>query len=251
MNEGLPPVPPALARPRAPEGPMTALGDRLRALRSDPRVGAVAVVAVALAAGAFWFRSATATPAASTPTGASTSSTVAAGSGTQAQPPAAGASAVGAGGATTVPVAVVVHVAGAVSRPGVVTLPAGSRVIDAVDAAGGGLPDADLDRLNLAAILADGERILVSRVGDPPTVGDAGSGAAPQGGAAAVPTGPIDLNSATQAELEELPGIGPTLASAIITERTRRGGYTDVAQLQQVPGIGESRYAQIRDLVTV
>lgn len=263
MNEGLPPVPPALPRPRAPEGPIPALGDRLRALRADPRVGAVAVVAVALAAGAFWFRSATATPATSASsassvssvssmsTAASTAATGGAASGAQVQPLATGATSVTAGGSSTVPVAVVVHVAGAVNRPGVVTLPSGSRVVDAVDAAGGGLPDADLDRLNLAALLADGERILVARVGDPPTTGNAGGGVTPQGGVTAVPAGPIDLNAATQADLEELPGIGPTLAAAIITERTRRGGYTDVAQLQQVPGIGEGRYAQIRDLVTV
>lgn len=260
MSEGLPAVPPALPRPRAPEGPIPALLDRLRALRSDPKVGAAAVVALALAAGAFWFRSATATPATtgssvssgpSTSVAASTAPVGDAESGAQVQSPADGAGPVTAGTSSSIPVAVVVHVAGAVKRPGVVTLPSGSRVVDAVDAAGGALPGADLDRLNLAALLADGERILVSRVGDPPAEGDMGGGVTPQGGATAAPVGPIDLNAATQADLEELPGIGPTLAAAIITERTRRGGYTDIAQLQQVPGIGEVRYAQIRDLVTL
>ncbi len=249
MHEGLPPVPPVLPRPPAQEGQMTALADRLRSLRGDPRVGAVAVVAVALAAGAFWFRSATVTGA--TGGGAAAASSTAPGAG----PASSSSTPIGAAPAgvvtTTAPVVVVVHVAGAVNRPGVVTLPAGSRVVDAIDAAGGGLVGADLDRLNLAALLVDGARVLVSRVGDPPTPTDAVSGVAPQGDTTEAAVGPLDLNAATQDDLEELPGIGPTLASAILAERSRRGGFTDGAQLQQVPGFGESRYAQIRDLVAV
>ena len=240
-------------RPLAAAGILPALADRLRALRGDPRVGAVAVIAVALAAGAFWFRSATATPSASVPTSIGGGEVAAAGPAAALDPTAATAAA--GATTTTVPAQVVVHVAGAVRRPGVVTLPAGSRVVDAIDAAGGGLADSDLDRLNLAALLADAQRILVARVGDPPTEPDPGSGVTPEGGATGAdgtaPDGPLDLNAATSAELEELPGIGPTLAAAIIEERDRRGGFTDVAQLQQVSGIGERRFAQIRDLVTV
>ncbi|MCZ7534525.1 MAG: ComEA family DNA-binding protein [Acidimicrobiia bacterium] len=244
MPDGYPSSPMLPPRPGLPDGRLADLGDRLRALRGDPRLGAVAVVAVALAAGAFWFRSATATP-----TGQGTSEQETAETTTSAVEV---ASASAPGPTTqTAPIAVVVHVAGAVRRPGVATLPTGSRVVDAIDAAGGGLRDADLDRLNLAAPLVDGEKVLVARVGDPPTpvsmTASGGSGT----GTATEPSAPLDLNAATQAELEELPGIGPTLAAAIIDERDRRGGFTDVAQLQQVSGIGESRYAQIRDLVAV
>ena len=252
-------------RPIAPSGPLYELADRLRALRGDPRVGAVAVVAVALAAGAFWFRSATAAPS----TGAAR-----AGGGSSGAPAVVVASSTGATAtvarsapapsSTTLPVSVVVHVAGAVRRPGVVTLPAGSRVVDAIAAAGGGVHEADLDRLNLAAPLADGQRVLVARVGDPPDTFYSGAGEGQQGGSPAgsaggsaapppdsAPSGPLDLNMATQAELEALPGIGPSLASAIIEERTHRGGYTDLSQLQQVPGIGERRFAQLRGLVSL
>jgi comEA protein len=151
---------------------------------------------------------------------------------------------------TTTRPPVLVHVAGAVARPGLVEVPAGARVADALAAAGGGLPEADLDRLNLAAKVADGQRIPVARVGEPAPVGpvgDGGAGGGDPGGA----TGPIDLNSATEAQLDTLPGIGPTLAGAIIRERERRGGFTSVDQLQDVRGIGEKRFADLRPLVTV
>jgi competence protein ComEA len=151
---------------------------------------------------------------------------------------------------------VVVHVAGAVARPGVVELASGSRVIDAVEAAGGGLPDADLDRLNLAAKIVDGQRVLVQRVGDPPAT--EGSGSATPGGAGssgATPGssmgGPLNLNTATLDQLDELPGIGPSLGAAIIAERDRRGGFKSVNELRDVRGIGEKRFADLRDLVTV
>jgi len=144
---------------------------------------------------------------------------------------------------------VVVHVAGAVVTPGVVTLAAGSRVIDAVEAAGGALPSADLDRLNLAAKVVDGQRVLVQHVGDPPAAAD--PSAAGGDGTGAPASGPLDLNAATQAQLEALPGIGPSLAQAIIAERTRKGGFRSVNELQQVHGIGERRFAELKTLVTV
>jgi competence protein ComEA len=101
--------------------------------------------------------------------------------------------------------------------------------------------------LNLAAKLVDGQRILVTRVGQAAPVGDpAGAGAADPGSGAL-----IDLNNATSAQLETLPGIGPSLAGAIIAERDRRGGFRSVNELREVRGIGEKRFADLRDLVMV
>jgi competence protein ComEA len=144
---------------------------------------------------------------------------------------------------------VVVHVAGAVARPGVLLMPEGARVIDAVEGAGGATADADLDRLNLAAVLADGQRIVVLAVGAPG--GPGASGVGDPGGTATDPAGLLDLNLATAAQLEALPGIGPVLAAAILAERDRRGGFRSVNELREVRGIGEVRFADLRDLVTV
>lgn len=138
------------------------------------------------------------------------------------------------------PADVTVHVGGEVRSPGVHTLPAGSRVADAVEAAGGALPGADTDLLNLARPLVDGEQVLV---GVPPPPG-AGPEAA---GAAAV----LDLNTATARQLEELPGIGPVMAERIIAHRTEKGPFTSVEQLREVSGIGDRRFADISGLVHV
>jgi competence protein ComEA len=145
---------------------------------------------------------------------------------------------------------IVVHIAGAVTRPGVVELAAGARVIDAIEAVGGALPDGDLDRLNLAATLADGQRVYVGRPGvaDPGAAVSGTTGADP---AAAAPGGKLNLNTATQAELEELPGLGPAFAQAILAERQRRGGFTSVNDLRSVRGIGDKRFADLAPLVTV
>jgi len=145
-----------------------------------------------------------------------------------------------------------VHVAGAVVRPGVVELPPGSRVIDAVEAAGGARPEADLDRLNLAAPLADGQRVAVAKVGEPPPVLDPGAAATgASAGGSAGSGGPLDLNTATQQQLEELPGVGPVLARSIISERERRGGFRRVEDLRSVRGIGDQRFSDLKALVTV
>jgi competence protein ComEA len=147
---------------------------------------------------------------------------------------------------------VVIHVAGAVARPGVVELAVGARVIDAIEAAGGGLPEADLDRLNLAAKLADGQRVLVQRVGDPAPTDPAGTGASGSSATPGAPTGGLlNLNTATLDQLDTLPGIGPTLAAAILAERDQRGGFKSVNELRDVRGIGEKRFADLRDLVAV
>lgn len=140
--------------------------------------------------------------------------------------------------------AVVVAVHGRVRRPGLVRLPVGARVADAIDAAGGALPGTDLSFVNLARKLVDGELILVG-VTPPPGVGDA----APGGGAD--PAAPVNLNTATAAQLETLPGVGPTLARRIIDYRNRHGGFRTVSELRQVDGVGDVRYAQLKDLVCV
>jgi competence protein ComEA len=144
---------------------------------------------------------------------------------------------------------VVVYVTGAVVAPGVRELPAGARVVDAVDAAGGLRPDADTARINLAAPLSDGERVYVPAVGEPnppPVAGDAGGS-----GAAGEATGPVNLNDADEAALDALPGIGPATAAAIIQHRQQIGRFTSVDQLLDVRGIGDAKLEQLRPLVTV
>jgi competence protein ComEA len=142
---------------------------------------------------------------------------------------------------------VVVHVAGAVATPGVRRLEAGARVIDGVEAAGGALPDADLARVNLAAPLVDGQQVYVPRRGEVPPVPLPGAGTDPAGS----PGGPVDVNSATAEQLDELPGIGPATAEAIIAHRDEHGPFASVDDLLDVRGIGEAKLEQLRDLVTV
>jgi competence protein ComEA len=148
---------------------------------------------------------------------------------------------VGAGAATGVDGAatIVVEVIGGVRRPGVVQLPGGSRVIDAVAAAGGLTGRAGV---NLARVLADGEQIVIGATA--PSGGSSGvSGAAEPG--------LLDLNAADAADLEELPGIGPVLAERILRWRTDNGGFRAIAQLQEVPGIGPAIYADLAPRVRV
>jgi len=150
--------------------------------------------------------------------------------------------------ASTGPAVLVVHVAGAVVAPGVHELPPGSRVVDAVAAAGGLAPHADGSRLNLAAPVADGERIYVPAVGEgPPPEVPSASGAGTGGRRA----GPVDLNTADEAALDALPGIGPATAAAIVEHRREIGRFTSVDQLLDVRGIGEAKLEQLRSLVTV
>lgn len=152
-----------------------------------------------------------------------------------------------------------VHVAGAVARPGLYQVPASARVADVVELAGGAAADADLDRVNLAAPVADGARVFMPRVGqgEPPVpLAPDGAGAGgPAAGGTDPPNGPsaskVDINRADAAALEALPGIGPTLAAAIIEHRTRVGPFRAVEDLLDVSGIGDARLAQLRDLVIV
>ena len=149
---------------------------------------------------------------------------------------------------------VVVHVAGAVRRPGVYELSRGARVDDAVRRAGGARPRADLSQLNLAAELEDGRQVLVP-LRAPATAGgtDSASGTAVAG--ASVPGGPpavpVNLNSATLEQLDALPGVGPATAQKILGYRDANNGFSDVEELGQVPGIGDVRMAALRELVTV
>ncbi|TCB96648.1 ComEA family DNA-binding protein [Micromonospora zingiberis] len=142
----------------------------------------------------------------------------------------------------------VVAVAGKVRRPGLVRLPAGARVADAIEAAGGALPGVDVALLNLARKVTDGELVLVGMAA-------AASGAVPGGGPAAGADpgagGRVNLNTASQSQLETLPGVGPVLARRIIEHRDERGGFRSVSDLRQVNGIGDARYEQLKDLVTV
>ena len=133
-----------------------------------------------------------------------------------------------------------VHVAGAVGRPGLVRLPVGARVADAVAAAGGMLLDADPSALNLARTVADGERLDVPRAGEVPGVAGSADGADADG--ARRPDGSLDLNRATATELQELPGIGPVLAERIVAWRDAHGPFVEVGQLREVAGIGEKTF---------
>lgn len=143
----------------------------------------------------------------------------------------------------------VVSVAGLVARPGLVRLRPGARVADAVTAAGGPLPGVDLSSVNLARRLTDGEHVVVgpaapAPVGASPGAGPAGPGGSPANGAK------VDLNTATMADLDALPGVGPVTAQRILDWRTAHGRFSSVDQLREIEGIGETRFSRLRDLVT-
>jgi competence protein ComEA len=283
------PQPGPLTRPAPSSAWRDGPWERIQRFAMDPRVGAVFLVLLAVVAGVAWYRTDTAgdagagvtrspgtartstgtvasraaslSPATRTPA-SSPAATDAGASGSSGSSGASGPSRPSSSGTTTGSRAassgstkvsvVVVHVAGAVVHPGVVQLRAGSRVIDALEAVGGGVLGADLDRLNLAAKLTDGERVAVPKVGEQPPAEILGDGAA-AGGAAGTPTAgaPLDLNSATPAQLDQLPGIGPSLAAAIVAERTKRGGFGSVNDLRSVRGIGDGRFADLAPLVHV
>jgi len=138
---------------------------------------------------------------------------------------------------------IVVSVVGRVARPGLVTLPEGARVADALREAGGPVPDTDVGALNLARRLADGEQIYVG-VPAPP-------GADPGTAAAGAPGGTdkVDLNTATLAALDTLPGVGPVTAQRIVDWRAEHGRFDSVEQLREIDGIGPSRFAKLKDRV--
>jgi competence protein ComEA len=139
---------------------------------------------------------------------------------------------------------IVVDIAGAVRKPGVYTMAAGSRLGEAITRAGGAVRGADTRSLNLARLLVDGEQVLV------PMPGQGGSPVGPAG----VPLGPgslIDLNTATLDQVEALPGVGPVLAQRILDWRREHGRFTSIDELREVSGIGEQKFHDLRDKVRV
>jgi competence protein ComEA len=137
----------------------------------------------------------------------------------------------------------VIDVAGAVRRPGLYRLREGSRIDDAIAAAGGPTAKAQLDAVNLAAPIADGEQVVV------PGRGVAGAPAASPPAAGSSPSAPLDLNTATAEQLDSLPGIGPVTAQKILDYRQAHGAFHSVAELEGVPGIGPGRLSQLKGLV--
>lgn len=229
-----------LSRPTPPRS----LAERLRAWAvwfGVARLVAASVATIVVCAGTVWLvRTSPPATEASLPR-ASAATTTATGSGASAdhtEPVVAVPS--------TAPV-LLVHVAGAVVEPGVYQLVGDARVRDAIVAAGGPTATADWNALNLAASISDGVKVYVPNVGEelPPSLS-----AAPADPAESTPTGPIDVNVATTAELESLPGVGPATATAIVTERERNGPFLDVDDLDRVPGIGPAKLEALRGLVT-
>jgi competence protein ComEA len=230
-----------------PDSRHAAFADRWYRWRSDPRVGIALLLCIATAAGVAWFRAgiAPASPPAEHHSVSSSSASV---------------SSTSIAATSTTTAVVVVDVVGAVHNPGVVTLPGGSRVVDAITAVGGAAAGADLTRLNLAAVLGDGARVAVPLFGQPPpavdpsavsggsTAGTANSGSQTGEGEE---IGPVNVNVASAEQLETLPGVGPATAAAIVKDRESNGPFSSIDDLDRVPGIGPAKLEQLRDHVTV
>lgn len=210
------------------------IGDRLSALSRSELVGLGVVVAVTLGGAGLWYTRSLPKPVA-----------------VQAAPAAApaGPSGTAAASPTPSPVPVFVDVAGWVRRPGVYEFTTGQRVIDAVDAAGGARPGADLTSLNLAAPLTDGTQILVPKAGAAPV--GTGTGTSIPGTGTGTGGTLVNINTASATELETLSGVGEVIAAAIVDYRTQNGPFTSVDQLEDVSGIGPATMEEIRDSVTV
>ena len=148
------------------------------------------------------------------------------------------------------PEPILVHVSGAVIEPGVYSLPPSSRVGDAIETAGGLLPDAYPQTLNLAAFITDGARVYVPFQPTPTSPGGIGV-TAPSRSIQIDIEGPININTASQEELETLPGIGPVTAEKIIEYRTTIGPFSTIEEIQEVSGIGPKTFEDIKDLITV
>ena len=145
-----------------------------------------------------------------------------------------------------------IHVAGNVLKPGVYEMPADSRVVDAIRIAGGANAIADLNAINLANRLNDAQQVYVPAVGEkvPPSSNGLSAGGVGTGSAPNSVEYPININSADVALLDELPGVGPSTAQAIVTYRDQNGPFASVSGLEDVPGIGPAKVAAIQGLVT-
>jgi len=240
--------------------------ERATAMARPMRSWAVAVLGIVVVVGAGWWLLRPGAPPIESALPAAEAapapgSAPASGAGRSSPAPAAGAS------TSTTVAPVVVQAAGAVAKPGVYVLDPGSRVDDLVEAAGGVTEQADVDRVNLAAPVADGERVWVPSRGEetvPEVVAGSGGGGTGGGGAGAAveaagggggttpgPSSPVDLNSATAEQLDGLPGVGPTTAAAILAYRDEHGRFGSVEELLDVRGIGEAKLEQLRPLVRV
>ncbi|MFJ5139641.1 helix-hairpin-helix domain-containing protein [Streptomyces sp. NPDC088707] len=241
-----------MLRDRTPVWVQTRIGLEPRALAA---LTVVLVVAAGLAGGYFW----TGRPEPVRAPELVRAAPVAAAPAVPAVPAVPGASATRAGSGAGVGVGagvggarVIVDVGGKVHRPGVLTLPAGSRVADALRAAGGAKPGADLTGLNRARVLFDGEQVLVGLPGTqvggsgPGPGGGSGAGGGTGGGGSGAP---LSLNTATVEQLDTLPGVGPVLARHIVDHRAEHGGFRSVGELREVNGIGERRFAELERLV--
>lgn len=223
--------------------------ERLRGLDRREAMG-VLVIAVLLVGGAvFWYvrslpsrveisASAPTAPAAAGPT------------------PVPGPTASGVTAEPSASAVIYVHVAGRVRHPGVYAFHDGDRVVDAIQRAGGARSHADLRSINLAELLTDGEQIVVGRTGaggQPPVSSgtSTGGGSGSSGGGLGAEGGLVNLNTATLEDLDSLPGIGPVLAQRIIDYRDQHGPFAAVEDLMNVSGIGDSRFADLKPLVTV
>lgn len=238
---------PVPAPPRAPAvvAPGRHLASRPRLALGPPQLAVVAVLALlGLALTCWWLVRGGAEPAGDLEAAPALVSSAPTAAPTPASPP----SAPPASGAA--PATVTVDVAGKVRRPGIAVLDAGARVVDALAAAGGARPGVDTSALNLARPLVDGEQVLV---GVPPPTGVAASAAASAPPASAASGAPVlvDLNTATEAELDTLPDVGPVTAASILAWRTEHGGFTSVDELLEVDGIGEATLARLAPYVTV
>ncbi|QCB98996.1 hypothetical protein E5206_11985 [Arthrobacter sp. PAMC25564] len=211
------------------------------------RAAVLVAVLAAVLGGWFWWRVATGTPE------GIPLSEVSPASGQR--PSAGGGDADAPSGAGSAAGQIIVHIAGAVAKPGVVELPQGSRLHEAIDAAGGSTAAADPDRLNLAAVLEDGQKVLVPVRGDPAEPGpgeaggESGSGAGESGSRA--PGGKIDLNTAGVEELGTLPRVGPVLAQRIVDWRKQHGRFKTVHELDAVEGVGPKMLEALLPLVRV
>ncbi|WP_413250923.1 helix-hairpin-helix domain-containing protein [Sinomonas flava] len=238
-------------RPQRDSPPADCEGDlpRRRLLLSARLVVLLCAIGAA-AGGTWWWSSRTASPSVHS-VGSGTAEAAEAGGAVPADITAPGRPTVGAAATDS---DLVVHVAGAVASPGVIRLPRGSRIHEAIAAAGGALPDADVHRLNLAAPVEDGSRLHVPRSGeepDPAPASGTAAGTHAGSGAASAPAAKVNINQATAQELGTLPRVGPVLAQRIIDYRTAHGRFRSPEELDAVDGVGPKMLESLLPLVTV